>query len=202
MSQSVSGFILETKHYCDATWRNTIDNSIVSCNEVNMSAFLLFDPQNSLIFVHCGPKFEPFLLESSSEGASHWPPDEGDDLVRNLFTLHLTPIVSVYRQLATAPSILPSLADTYLALHQWQQFIFVSLYKAEPSEEEDIDDDGLYFLLQRKVSLFARLTFFLYGYSLYNIDKHEHNLKVLLKMLNTWDSLSNEPEFLLEVQKD
>lgn len=170
-----------------------------------MSAFLLFDPQNSLIFVHCEPKFEPFLLASISEGASRWPPEEGDDLVHNLFTLHLTPIVSVYRQLATAPSVLPSLADTCIALHQWQQFIFVSLYKAEPSEEEDVDvddDDGLYFLLQRKVSLFARLTFFLYGYALYNIDKHEHNLKVLLKMLTTWDSLSNEPAFLLEVQKD
>lgn len=101
---------------------NKIKDAIVSswqrCN-TNMSAHVIFDPMDHLVFLHCDQEFERFLLQSNGFQESPWPPlpAQTEEEVRNLITLHLTPHVSVNRQLAQSLKHLESMADTCVA-HQ------------------------------------------------------------------------------------
>ncbi len=72
-----------------------------------MSAFLVFDVQDSLIFWHCDPTFLHFLVESK------WPEkelsiSEHDETVRNLLTIHLTPWMSYIRTVSPREQHAPS----------------------------------------------------------------------------------------------
>lgn len=53
--------------------------------------------------------------------------------------------------------------------------------------------------LQRKVALFSRTTRFLFGNALYSINKYEHNMKMLFKLIAKWSNINLEIPFLIEV---
>ena len=89
--------------------------SKTKCLTKTMNAFLIFDPQNSLIFLHCDQKFKHFLLQSNGHEAEL--AETQDETVRNLVTLHLTPYVSVHRQLIDSAPSFDSLPGTCIA-HQ------------------------------------------------------------------------------------
>lgn len=61
-------------------------------------------------------------------------------------------------------------------------------------------DDKWLVRLQRKTALFCHLVLFLYGNALHSIDKYEHILKTLLKMMAKWDEVSEEVPFMVEVR--
>lgn len=183
---------------------NKIKDAIVSswqrCN-TNMSAHVIFDPMDHLVFLHCDQEFERFLLQSNGFQESPWPPlpAQTEEEVRNLITLHLTPHVSVNRQLAQSLKHLESMADTCVAHQTWQQFVFLELCRdGHTRKKEEQGDDGLHMFLQRKVALFSRTTRFLFGNALYSINKYEHNMKMLFKLIAKWSNINLEIPFLIE----
>ena len=81
-----------------------------------MTAYLIFDPQDNLIFWYCDPKLERFLLLQADftevTGCS-----EDLEVIRNLLTLCLIPYVSAYRHLVKAKPRFDGIPHSYIA-HQ------------------------------------------------------------------------------------
>lgn len=67
------------------------------------------------------------------------------------------------------------------------------------TEDDEQKEDDLHLFLQRKVALFSRTTRFLFGNALYSMDKYEHNMKMLFKLIAKWNNINLEVPFLVEV---
>jgi len=84
-----------------------------------MSALLIFDAHDSLIFSHCDPKFEHVLVQTTCNETdlALETPASDREVVRNLLTLSLTPYVSALRHLAhPVPTI--ELPHTFVAHYE------------------------------------------------------------------------------------
>lgn len=68
----------------------------IDCNQLNMGAFFLFDPCNSLIYSYYNQKFEHFLFEQFKLIKTETK--NVVDVIHNLVQLHLTPYVSAHRE--------------------------------------------------------------------------------------------------------
>ncbi|KAH9405046.1 hypothetical protein TYRP_000881 [Tyrophagus putrescentiae] len=119
-----------------------------------MSAHVIFDPMDHLVFLHCDQEFERFLLQSNGFQESPWPPlpAQTEEEVRNLITLHLTPHVSVNRQLAQSLKHLESMADTCVAHQTSIEKLFLGFHMEMMQKE--LEDMLSVYLLTRAVQLY------------------------------------------------
>lgn len=80
-----------------------------------MSAYLIFDPQNNLIFSSCDQTFRQQILESQCDQTAATANNE--DNIRNLLCLYLTPLVVIIREMKT-PHIQSGCIPSTLIVHQ------------------------------------------------------------------------------------
>lgn len=195
-----------------------------------MDSYLIFDPQNNLIFAKMNEKFYHHIIEFADQNNSICEKHDFVDEVfineptMNLLSLLLTPyivsqrfnevntnikfdciqnteavyVMVFYYKLLFTNKLFSKLFLIHIPLiivcccfcNQKHGFIFLYIYG-------DYKEKQIF--MQRKVQLFASIMLMVFGDGLQTLKTNSSLTQLASNILKSWESLSNDMTFLLEV---